>query len=238
MKEGQKIWEAAVKAIGGDAKTTIIPWDKFGPIFLNAFNVGKIEDPKVQCIKHLLRVSPSGEVALDKFSLFSQTFSPFRVGPTEGPAYISDLLNLCKEKWFYGLRSRGEAEALLNSEQAKKMRKEKKLPFIIRLSDTKGYQFCISFIQSVNGKDDVQNSLIPPDSYEQIGFYQGVRNEIKKKKLDPLVHPERIFDTILDSSFKALKFKSAANNARSGESSSFLGWSASISSTGSGKFIT
>jgi len=90
----------------------------------------------------------------------------------------------------------------------------------------------------VNGKEDVQNSLVSPESYEQIGFLQGIRNEIKKRKLDPLAHPERIFDSILDSSYKSLKFKSASSNTRAGESSSFLGWSASISSTGTGKFIT
>jgi len=234
-EEAKKIWDRAVK---GDASVQSVNWGVLGPIFWETFKYPKVDQPKENCIKHLIRVAPNGDVTFEKFSAFASTFSPFRVGDLDGPAYISDLISLCKEKWFYGLKARGETEALLNSDQAKKLRKEKKFPFLVRLSDNKGYQFCISYIgvNSKTGKDEVLNLLILPEQYENEGFLPHLRNEIKKKKLEPLVHPERPFDFLLDATHKPLKMK-ASTNATGGDNS-FLGWSASLSATGSGKYIT
>jgi serine/threonine protein kinase len=186
VKEGNRIWDEAVKAIGGDQKTTAIPWDKFSVVFFNAFNSDKLEPSKQQCIKHLVRVNQDGDVVLAQYSQFAQTFSPFRTGPTEGPAYIADLINFCKEKWFYGVKTRTDAEALLNSAQSLKIRKEKKTPFILRLSEGQGYQFCISYLTESDkekGKDTVNSALIHPDNYVETGFAQHIRAEIRKKKI-------------------------------------------------------
>jgi serine/threonine protein kinase len=235
-QEARNIWDEAVKSVGGDVKTASIPWDKFAPVFWTAFGSPKLEPTKEQCIKHLLRVSPQGEMAFDKFSQFAQTFSPFRTGPSEGPAYINDLISLCKEKWFFGLKTRVDAEGLLNSPASLKLKKEKKNPFVLRLSDTSGYKFCISCFGIEKGKEGVQNFILAPDQYENVGFLAYLRTEIKKRKLEAFPSSERQFDTLLDSSHKQLKFK-ATSNAQ-GSDSSFLGWSASLSSTGTGKFIT
>jgi len=237
VREGQKIWEDAVKSLGGDQKTTSVPCDKFSVVFFSAFNSDKLEPAKQQCIKLLIRINPSGDVVLEKYSLFAKTFSPMRTGPTEGPAYISDLIGLCNEKFFYGLKDRFEAEALLNSAQSQKIRKQKKIPFILRLSDNQGYQFCISYLVESDKESKVVNALISPENYIESGFAQHIRSEIRKRKLEPLIHPERPFDLILNTSFKALKFKTNSN-VKPSDASSFLSWSASLSSTGTGKFIT
>jgi len=139
----------------------------------------------------------NGDITFEKFTAFATTFGPVCVGDLDGPAYIADLLSLCKEKWFYGLIGRYDAEAILSSEPSKKLRKEKKFPFLVRLVDIRnpGYRFCISYIgvSCKSGKDEVYNRLILPEDYENEGFLPHLRNEIKKMKLEPFVHPERPF---------------------------------------------
>jgi hypothetical protein len=245
VKEGEKIWDEAVEKIGGDAKTNLIKWDVFGPILWRHLNVSTVQptggkedkgkdtfQSKEKCVKYLLRVTPTDEVKLEHFAEFTKTFSPFRTG-SDGPTTLADLVSLCKEKYFYGLKTRAEAEAILNGKQAKEVRKDKHSPFLLRLSDNMGYQFCFSYIEVSPTKEEAFHALISPESYETMGFYQHIKNEIKAKKLFAFdVNSDRPFDVFFDSKHKEYKLKTTPVGV--GNTTMF---NASISSTGTGKFI-
>lgn len=234
-QEAKHIWTEAVKRLGLDSKEKAIPWEKFAPIFwelmaMNPDDHEKDKSPTAKCVKELMRVNKwGGALTLEGFTDFAKTFSPLRTG-TEGSKYIKDMVSLCQQPWFYGLKGRNEVEAIFNSPEAKKL----KNPFLLRLSDTQGYQFCFGLL--LDGK--ITHTIVSPNSYEKVGYYQYFESDIKKKKLDPITKPtERPFTIFFDEKYKQLKLK-AAGNVHHADTSSFLGWSSSASATGTGKFIT
>jgi len=159
---------------------------------------------KKNVVRHLLRVpeGPDGEITFNNFSDFAKTFSPFRTGTAEGKAYIEDIFKLCSEKWFYGLKARADAEGILNSEQARKIQKEKKIPFLLRLSQEQGYKFCFSYYvvegTGTNQKIVINHNIISPEKYLTKGFLNYIREEASKdKKWVAVDHHERPFPVLL-----------------------------------------
>jgi len=199
-EKAKVIWDQAAKVYG--AKSDSIPWDKFAPSFWDAFGgEDKILEAEKNVIKHLLRVpdGPEGEVKFDYFSDFAKTFSPFQTGTVEGKAYIADIFKLCSEKWFYGEKKRADAEGILNSDIAKKvLSKEKKLPFLVRISTDQGYRFCVSHYYLEDGAYKINHNIITPDKYATKGFLSYLKEEVSKNaaKWGVADHPERPFPVL------------------------------------------
>jgi len=181
-EKAKAVWDTAVKdnEVSPDGAKSII-WDKFSPTFWKmVLDTGKDTPIQNSCVRYLLRVNDqSGELTFDNFSAFARVFSPFCTGTTEGKAYIADIVSLCSEKWFYGLKTRSDAEAMLNSPIAKGLLKNKKIPFLIRLSQDQGFKFCVSHYKDMDGKEIIHN-ILSPEMYTTTGFLPYIRTEITK----------------------------------------------------------
>jgi len=195
--QGQTIAKDIWKEAAGDEKKEVVDWPAFKKVFYAKLYVNT--DPKIdeveRSLKTLLRVSADEMINLSKFTQFATTFSPLREGGTEGPAYIASLKELCKQKYFFGIRDRNETHAILNSEQAKKLRDKGDLPFIVRLSEGQNYQLVISHYYRKDPKTlDIAHQAISPDQYAEIGFLQFIDKYKKANKLAEFDHPDRGFD--------------------------------------------
>jgi len=237
-EKAKEIWDKAAQ--GSEAKSDSIPWEKFSSTFWSAFGgEDKITEPEKNVVRHLLRVSdgPEGEVTFEHFSDFAKTFSPFRTGTAEGKAYIEDIFKLCSEKWFYGLKTRQDSEGVLNSDQAKKIyNKDKKIPFLVRLSQDQGYKFCFSYYKiegsGANIKVLIEHNIISPDKYATKGFLTYIKEEVAKNvptKWAVVDHHERPFPVLLTTDGIRLKWNTVNR----------VGGDAPVSSYSSlGRFVT
>jgi len=213
-----------------------MPWEKFATVFWEALSLGKLDihtSKEANCLKELIRVPQSGgEVTLEKFADFARTFSPLRTGETEGPSYVSSVVKLCQQGWFYGIKNRNEVEAIFNTSEAKKAGKS---GFILRITVAEGFKFCYGII-APNGQ--LQQIVVPPEMYaeKETDFYHHFTSDIKKKKLTPIILPgENPFAKYFDSNFKTLKFKTTAVTGSDG---SVLSRSSAMSSSGTGLYVT
>jgi len=184
----QDIWKAAG---GGDNVT----WDNFKKSFYPALGVNdaKMADFEI-AIKKLLRVTDD-QINFTKFSQFVTTFSPLRTGESEGPAYISQLKNLCKERYFFGARDRNETQAILNCDAAKKLRDGGSLPFLVRLSESQNYQLVIShyYRRTDNKALDIAHQAVTEDQYAEIGYLKFIESYKKQNHLVDFEHEDRGF---------------------------------------------
>jgi len=205
-KNALAIWKAAVAKSEGDIKS--MPWDKFAPVLWERLHLDKRKNmndsDEAICLKDLLRVR-EGHVFIDKFSEFARTFSPLRCGPSEGPAYVSSIVKLCKSGWFYGVKDRAATNSMFNTEEAKKATKSGKINgIVLRLSANEGFQFCYG--EMMGGQ--IFHSLVGPKNYEQVDFYEYFEKEIKKKDRVPIkVTPENPYQKIIDKNYKPLKVR-------------------------------
>jgi hypothetical protein len=231
--KAKEIWDKAAQ--GSEAKSDSIPWEKFSSTFWSAFGgEDKITEPEKNVVRNLLRVTdgPEGEVTFNNFSDFAKTFSPFRTGTAEGKAYIDDIFKLCSEKWFYGSKSRADTEGILNSDIAKKVLRDKKIPFLVRMSTEMGYRFCISYYVQEGAGHKIQHNIITPEKYATKGFLAYLKEEVGKNlptKWGVVDHHERPFPVLLTPEGTRLKWN-AVNR---------VGGDAPVSSYSSlGRFVT
>jgi len=128
---------------------------------------------------HLLLSDSTGIVTRERFEHFTANFSPFLIGsPTDTKIYFSNIVKLCKQPWFYGIKSRTQTEAILNDLYNSRRVKN---PVVVRLSQRYNYQFCICYLVTYNSKEKkkIQHDLHPPDKYKDSDFYSYFKKQVK-----------------------------------------------------------
>jgi len=202
-----------------------VPW----PLFLNKFysfmGIERIDQTEVvsRCLKEVMTVkeqSPTPILERQAFSEFLKVFTPFPTSKEEGSAYVDQIIQLIKEPWFYGAsHNRLTAEAVINIARDK----GRKSPCMVRISTNAGGKFCLTYLDEkdrrLGGKPlEIEHLAINPSSYQTIGYYKYLKDEIKKKKLS-WYNYARPFDHILrDTETKPSRLVSHIKDNPSGSS--------------------
>jgi len=178
-KETDLIWN---QAAAGSA-VTHIPWGQFANTFWKIMACDPL-DPKshqrTQCIKAMLEIhvpsdSDTDIVQLQSYGNFTKIFTPLRTG-RDGPAYIDDVVELCKKDWFYGPLTRKDADSILNTAY-----KSVNNGFLVRFSVTE-VSFILCFIDSKKQSKECVHVKIIPDAYNNDGIQSFINYETKKKR--------------------------------------------------------
>jgi len=125
---------------------------------------------------------------------FMKLLSPLRGGEHEGPQFVSSILELLAQPWFYGPFSRNSAEAVIT--MAKKEGKTN--PFMVRISENAGFQYCLLYFDEK--ADKIEHKLITTDNYAKEGIIPYIQTQIKRHKYSHFVYNrpyEKIFQNTI-----------------------------------------
>lgn len=221
QKDAQTIWDDAVKTLqGGNAKTQSIPWDHFSTVFWKFLGIDNSKDKKnynTKCLQAMLGIpfnlqGKPPEVLKSNYFNFIKILGPLRTQGADAAAFIGNIVELCRNKWFYGVADRAKAEAAINlnlnastsfAKFITKDPKKVKNPYLVRISANQGYVFCLSFLLDSSGK--IEHTLIQPESYRDEGFISYLQKEVKKKSLNAFDSTSREYDDLFDEPFEILE---------------------------------
>jgi len=179
--EAAAIWKAVQAAAPqeGGKKGDTFPWNVFAPVFFEKMGIKEPSSVQVKCIQALMglgfNAQDTAPVTHDNYHHFTQIFTPIR--PSKD--FISSVVELCKQDYFYGIAPRASTETVLNKAVGEKKNKN---PFLLRISTTGSVRFCLSYIPK--SKDPkaaavVTHFLIEPPQYQSKGILSFIVGHVK-----------------------------------------------------------
>jgi len=218
IKYAAELWNQSVAENSAQSGALSVPWPLFLKKFYAFMGIERRDQTEVvsRYLKEVMAVkeqSPTPILERQAFSEFLKVFTPFPTSKEEGREYVDQIIQLIKEPWFYGASyNRMTAEAVINIAKDK----GKKSPCMVRISTNAGGKFCLTYLdekdRKLGGKPpEIVHLAIDPSSYQTIGYYKYLKDEIKKKKLSWISY-SRPFEHILnDTESKPSKLVSHVN---------------------------
>jgi len=160
-KEAALIWKSVQAAAPdeGGKKGDSFPWNVFAPVFFEKMGVKDPSHAQIKCIQALMQLGYNAQdtapVTHEHYHHFVQIFTPIR--PSKD--FISSVVELCKQDYFYGIAPRASTEAVLNKAVIDK--KKQKSIFTSYFYNRSGSILSLLYPKTQRSKDGTRSHTLP-----------------------------------------------------------------------------